>query len=158
MKRAASALCVLLLSTVTLAKDHPRITIRVVDTQTSTREHTYYIPGTNAQSSTNCDSNATAIDLGGGMASANGTSNCTTTTTPGRPASTGVRYIPQANVHAIMPDGAHITLWCQSGFRRCETLSAGAYAAELDGNSVWIFARDLDGKERKVKYRYVGGW
>lgn len=158
MKRATSALFLLLLSTIALAKDKPRITIQVVDTQTSTRERTYYVPGTNAQSRTNCDSNATAIDLGGGMASANGTTNCTTTTTPGRPASTGVRYIPQAHVHAVMPDGTHVTLWCQQGFRRCETLNTGSYVAEIDGNSVWMYGHDLSGKEHKVKYRYVGGW
>src|SRR5579863_10064140 len=69
---------------------------------------------------------------------ANGSTTCTTTSTPGTPASTGVRSIPQAHVHAIMPDRTHITLWCQSGFRHCDTLAAGYYSAEVDRNSVRI--------------------
>jgi hypothetical protein len=100
------------------AKDKPRVTIQVIDTQASSREYTYYIPGTNSHSNTNCSGNATTIDLGGGIATANITTDCTTTTTPGSPATTGVGYIPQANVHAIMPNGTHVTLWCQRGFRR----------------------------------------
>jgi hypothetical protein len=156
--RATSSLVLLLVAIAALAKDKPRITIQVVGTDTSTRQFTYYVPGTNAHSNTNCDSNATAIDIGGGMTTANGTTNCTTTTTPGSPASTGVRNIPQAHVHAIMPDGTHITLWCQSGFRRCNTLSAGYYSAQIDGNSVWMFGHDLGGQEHKIKYHYVGGW
>jgi hypothetical protein len=157
--KARLSLVFLIVATTTLpAKDKPQITIQVVDTDASTRQFTYYVPGTSAQSTTNCNGNATAIDLGGGIATANGTTNCTTTTTPGRPPSTGVRYIPEAHVHAIMPDGTHITLWCQSGFRRCNTLNAGYYTAQIDGNSVWMFGHDLGGKEHRIKYHYVGGW
>jgi hypothetical protein len=158
MRAAALSLVFLIAATAALAKDKPQITIQVIGTDTSTRQFTYYVPGTNGHADTNCNSNATAIDVGGGMTTANGTTNCTTTTTPGTPASTGVRNIPQAHVHAIMPDGTHITLWCQSGFRRCNTLNAGNYSAEIDGNSVWMFGHDLDGKEHKIKYHYVGGW
>jgi|SRR5271157_43057 len=158
MKCATSALCLLLCATASLGKDKPKIRIEVVETQSSTRQYTYYVPGTNGHSTTNCNGNATAIDLGGGVATANGTTNCTTTSTPGRPASTGVGYIPQAHVHAIMPDGTHITLWCQSGFRHCRTLNAGYYTAAIDGNSVWVYGQDLGGKEHKIKYHYVGGW
>lgn len=158
MKRSTAVLCLLLCATASQAKEKPKVRIEVVDTQSSTRQFTYYVPGTNGRSTTNCDDNATAIDLGGGVATANGTTNCTTTSTPGSPASTGVRNIPQAHVHAIMPDGTHVTLWCQSGFRHCSTLNAGYYAAEVDGNSVWVYGRDLGGKEHKVKYHYVGGW
>jgi len=140
------------------AKDTSRIEIEVVDTSTSERQFAFSVPGTAGQSSTTCDSNATAINLGGGVATANGNTNCSTTTTPGAPPRTVVRSIPQAHVHAIMPDGTQITLWCQQGFRRCSTLSAGTYSAEVDGNSVWIYGHELGGKEHKVKYHYVGGW
>ena len=140
------------------AKATSRIEIEVVDTSTSERQFTYSVPGTAGQSSTTCDSSATAINLGGGLATANGNTNCNTTTTPGAPARTVVRSIPQAHVHAIMPDGTQITLWCQQSFRRCSTLSAGTYPAEVDGNSVWVYGHELGGKEHKVKYHYVGGW
>jgi hypothetical protein len=156
--RTSLSLVFLIAVSAAIAKDKPRITIQVMDTETSTRQFTYNVPGTNAHSTTNCNGNATAIDTGGGMATANGTTNCTTTTTPGTAPSTRVREIPQAHVHAIMPNGTHITLWCQSGFRRCNTLSAGYYSAEIDGNSVWMFGHDLGGKEHKIKYHYVGGW
>jgi len=157
VKRAICFFCLLVFAANSLAKNRPRVTIQVVDTQRSTRQYPYYIPGTNAHSTTNCNSNAEAGDLGG-MATANGTTDCTTTTTPARPASTGVRYIPQAHVHAIMSDGRRITLWCQAGFRHCNTLEPGTYAAEIVGNSVWVYGHDLGGKEHKIKYRYEGGW
>jgi hypothetical protein len=57
-----------------------------------------------------------------------------------------------------MPDGTHVTLWCQRGFRKCSTLNGGYYSAEINGDSVWIFGHDLGGKEHKIKYHYVGGW
>ena len=38
------------------------------------------------------------------------------------PPSTGVRYIPQAHVHAIMPDGTHITLLVPEQVARCNTV------------------------------------
>jgi hypothetical protein len=57
-----------------------------------------------------------------------------------------------------MPDGMHITLWCQAGFRRCSTLEAGPYTAVIKGNSLWVETFRLDGKMQKVKYHFVGGW
>jgi hypothetical protein len=42
--------------------------------------------------------------------------DCQTTSTPGQPAYTSHTYIQQEYVHALMPDGQHVTLWCQSGF------------------------------------------
>jgi hypothetical protein len=158
MRRTISASCLLLLATLALAKDKPRITIQVVDSQTSVRQFAYNLPGTASNSTTNCNGSATATAPGGGVVTANGTTNCRTTTTPGAPSRAVVRSIPQAHVHAIMPDSRQITLWCQQGFRRCSTLSAGTYNAEVDGNTVWIFAHDLGGKEHKVKYHYIGGW
>lgn len=54
-----------------------------------------------------------------------------------------------------MADGTHVTLWCQVGFRQCVSLKAGSYSAEVDGNTVWMYIRDLSGKEHKVKYKAV---
>lgn len=103
------------LGTTLLAKDKLAVSIQVMDTQTSEREYTQYIPGTAAKSTTNCDSNATVYGTGAGSATANGTTNCTTTTTPGRAPSTVQRSIEQTHVRAVMPDGRHVTLWCQAG-------------------------------------------
>ena len=141
------------------AKEKPTIEIQVVDTLTSQREYTQYIPGTAGSSATNCNGNATVYGTGGGNATINGTQNCTTTTNPGRAPSTVQRSIEQTHVQALMPDGRHITLWCQQGFRRCAKLTPGSYSAELEGNSVWMKVYDLDGTTtHKIKYRFEGGW
>ena len=141
------------------AKDKPKVKIQVVATQTSERQFTQYIPGTPSASTTDCNSNATVYGTGGGTATANGTTNCTTTTTPGRAPGTVRRSIEQTHVRGIMPDGRHITLWCQQGFRRCSKLTPGTYSAELDGNTVWMQVYDLDGTTtHRVKYRFEGGW
>ena len=142
-----------------LAKDRPTLQIQVVDTQTSQREFTQYIPGTPAESTTNCDSSATVYGTGSGTARVNGTTNCTTTTTPGRAPRTVLNSIEQTHVRGIMPGGGHITLWCQQGFRRCSKLTPGSYTSELAGNSIWIQVYDLDSKTKhKIKYRFEGGW
>jgi hypothetical protein len=95
----------------------------------------------------------------GGTATANGTTNCQTTTTPGRPPSTVQRSIEQTHVRAVLPDGRHVTLWCQPGFRRCSKLEPGTYMGELDGNSVWMQVYELDGrKTHRIKYRFEGSW
>jgi len=158
MKRATSAFCFLLLATAAVGKDKPKITIQVVDTQASERQYSYVVPGTAAQSTTNCNSNATAMAIGDNMTTANGTTNCRTTTTPGRPARTVVNSIPQEHVHAIMPEGTHVTLWCQRGFRQCRYLNPGTYAAQLSGDTLWVYGHDLGGKEHKIKYHAAGGW
>jgi hypothetical protein len=159
MKPIAFVLCLVTAAANAPAKHRQTviIEIQVVDAQTSKRYYTYSMPGTAAESTTNCDTSATATDLGGTV-TANGTTNCTTTTTPGRPPQTVVGSIPQVHVRAIMPDGRHVTMWCQQKFRRCSALNAGTYAAEVRGNAVWIHGHDLDGTERRVKYLYVGGW
>lgn len=149
---------VLLSLNAALAKDKPRIAVEVVETQTTERQVTYTVPGSASHSITNCNGNATAINLGGSMATASGNSNCTTTTTPGRPPRNVVSSIEQTHVRVIMPDGRHATLWCQGGFRSCHTLEAGHYDAQVDGNTVWMYTYDLGGKEHKTKYRYEGGW
>ena len=146
-----------LLATTVVAKENRTVKIQVVDTQDSQRQFTYYIPGSPSQSTTKCNENASVYGSGN-VATVNGTENCQTTTTTGRAPSTGVRSIAQEHVHAIY-NNAHITLWCQAGFRRCSRPSPGTYDGEISGNSVWLYAYDLDGiKFHKVKYRYVGGW
>jgi hypothetical protein len=134
-----------------------QVTIQVVDAKASERHVTSYVPGTNSHSNTNCDSNATAYGTGDTV-NANGTTNCTTTTTPGTPGHTVEREIPQAHVFAVMPDGSHVTLWCQVALRHCATLSPGSYQAEVKGNVAWIHVKKLDGSDSKIKYHSVGGW
>jgi hypothetical protein len=104
------------------AESQKTLTVRVVDTEDSARQYSYFIPGTNGYSTTNCNANATAASYGG-ITTANGTGTCNTTSTPGRPATIGTGSIPQSNVHAIMANGTHVTLWCQAGFRRRAHLS-----------------------------------
>ena len=140
------------------ARDDPRAIIQVVDSRATERYFNQYIPGTAGHSSTNCNGNATVYG-GGGIATANGTTNCQTTTTPGRAPTTIQRSIEQMHVLAVMPDGRRITLWCQAGFRRCNNLLPGSYETEIKGNTVWVYTHDLDGiTEHRVKYRFVGGW
>jgi hypothetical protein len=139
------------------ASDGKEVTIQVVNTQTSARQYSYYTPGRAGTSSTNCDTTATANTLGSNT-NINGNTNCTTTSTPGTGPQRIDQSIAQAHIFATMPNGAHITLWCQAGFRRCSTLEPGPYTAEIKGNSVWIETFRLDGKMQKVKYHFVGGW
>jgi hypothetical protein len=157
MQRTKAGALFLFAVALVMAKDHPKVKIQVMGSEASERHYTQFIPGTNGRSSTNCYGNATATSVGN-TTTADGSSNCYTTTTPGRAPSSVTRSIPQVHVRAVMPDGLHVTLWCQAGFRHCENLSADLYDAELDGNSVWIYSSDLSGKSHKVKYRYVGGW
>ena len=133
------------------------IRIQVVTSKASQRQYGYTLPGTQGTSNTNCNSDATGTTLGNNT-TINGTTNCTTTTTPGTPARTVVNSIAQEHVYAVMPDDSHVTLWCQAGFRRCSYLQPGFYSAEIKGNSLFILAHDLSGKEFKVKYHAVGGW
>ncbi len=147
-----------------LAKEKPRITVQVVGTQTSERQYTYTIPGTAGTSTTNCNTNGNGSVYGttngstiNGTVDTNSTTNCTTTSQPGTPPSTHVSSIAQEHVRAIMADGTHVTLWCQAGFRRCASLQPGYYSAEVKGNTVWMYAHDLSGKEHKIKYKAVGG-
>ncbi len=145
------------------AKDKPRITIEVVNSETSQREYIRTIPGRKGTSDTNCattgTTNGTINDYGVGpiqtQSSGSANTNCTTTTTAATPPQTVTRYITQEHVSAILPDGRHVILWCQQGYRRCDDLQPGRYEAEIDGNSLFVFVHELSGKERKIKYRAV---
>jgi hypothetical protein len=149
---------ILSVSVIASAKDAPRITIQVTDSQSSVREFTRTTRGTAGTSTTSCDTNGTATGFGD-VTHVNANTNCQTTTTPGSPPRQYVQQIAQEHVLAIMPNGNHVKLWCQAGFRRCSSLQAGSYEAEVKGNSLWIFAHELiSGKERKVKYQAVGSW
>ena len=149
-------------SSVQSANTQGRIRIQVVTSESAQRDLTYADPGSPERSTTHCnsDSSASAIGLGGvATAQESGTTNCTTITRPATPPSTVViGSLRQAHVHAIMPDGTHVTLWCEKGFRDCRTLSAGFYFAEVKGNTVWMHGADLSGKEHRIKYRLAGSW
>jgi len=162
MRRLSRTLVVLCLAGAAFAKDKPRVTVQVVDTETSERQSSYVVPGTNAKSTTTCNKSASQTvygkDNGRTVREAvdtDSTSTCTTTARPATPPTTQVRSIRQENVEAIMADGTHVTLWCQAGFRQCVSLKAGNYSAEVDGNTVWMYIRDLSGKEPKIKYKAV---
>ena len=150
-------------SNAAFAKDKPKITIEVVNSETSQRQYTYTTPGRNGASQTNCNTNGTThgtvTDYGVGPtqinANTNANTNCTTTTTPSTPPQTNVRSITQEHVSAILPDGRQVTLWCQEGFRHCDNLLPGKYEAEIDGNALFVFVHDLSGKEHKIKYKAV---
>lgn len=145
------------------AKDKPRITIQVVNSEATQRQYTYTTPGRKGTAQTDCATNGTtngAInDYGVGPiqtnSNTNANTNCTTTTTAATAPQTHVRSITQEHVSAILPDGRHVILWCQEGYRRCDDLQHGSYEAEVDGNSLFVFVHELSGKERKIKYRAV---
>jgi hypothetical protein len=164
MSRISAALIVLILATPVLAKDKPRITVQVVGTETGSRQFAYTTPGTAGTSTTNCTASGNGSVYGttygnavNGTVDTNSTTNCTTTNRPGTPPTTVVGSVAQEHVRAIMADGTHVTLWCQAGFRQCASLRPGYYSAEVKGNTVWMFAHDLSGKEHKIKYKAVGG-
>jgi len=150
-------------SSAAFAKDKPRITIEVINSEVSQKQYTYTTPGRKGTSETNCNTNGTTNgtinDYGVGPIQTNSTgnanTNCTTTTAAATPPRTYVRSITQEQVSAILPDGRQVTLWCQAGFRRCDDLRPGKYEAEIDGNSLFVFVHELSGKEHKIKYKAV---
>jgi len=136
------------------AKEKPKITIRVVETQASDRHFNYEVAGTPEKSTTNCRDNSgygSVITGGPGIV-------CNTTTTPATASHKDTISVAQANVLAVFPGDKHVTLWCQYGFRKCVDLEKGSYGAEVDGETVWVFVPDLSGKITKIKYRHNGGW
>ena len=156
MKKTLLLTLLLLSSAALFAKDKGDvITIQVLSTDAWNRASTIHHRGTNGTASTNCDTNGSASDPAGtGTASVNATTNCTTTTTPGTPAYTTTRNIQQETVHAVLPDGHQVTLWCQKGWRACMSLPEGPYKAQVDGGStLWILVPQLDKTEKRVKYR-----
>ena len=146
----------LLLSSAALfAKDKGEvITIQVLSTDDWNRTITIHHRGTDGTASTNCDTNGSVSDPAGtGTASVNATTNCTTTSTPGTPAYTTTRNIQQETVHAVLPDGRQVSLWCQKQWRACMSLPEGSYKAQIDGGrTLWVFVPQLDKSEKRIKY------
>jgi hypothetical protein len=149
-------------ATSAFAKDGLQVKIQVVGTQTSTRQFTYSVPGTNATSNTHCSGSASGSTNGSygngtynSNGSASGTSDCSTTSNPGTAPTTRTGSIAQDNVHAILPGGRHVDLWCQNGFRKCVALQPGYYDAEIKGDVIWVSAYKLDHSVEKVKYHAV---
>jgi hypothetical protein len=146
------------------AKDKPTFRIQVVGTDAWQRDVSIYHPATNSTSSTNCDTNGTVDDNTYGNTtngSLNAQTNCTTTTKPGSPAYVSHGNIQQESVHAIFPNGRHVTLWCQAGFRKCDNLAAGTYEAEPDGDEavrIYVYSPVSHKLMGKVKYRVAGFW
>ena len=144
------------------AKDKPTIKIRVVETQSSIQETTRQIPGKAEEATTKCVTQPPVgpgqLDPGIILGTPGGTTTCKTTTTPAVAPRDRVISTEQENVFAVMPDGKHITIWCQRGFRRCASLDAGTYVAQVDGDTVLMQVPDLSGKMQKIKYRYAGRW
>ena len=154
--RRSVLLIFLLLGLPLSAKDKGAIiNVQVLSTEAWTRTVAIHHPGTDGSAKTDCSTNGSASDPGGtGTATINASTNCTTTTTPGTAPYTTTRAIQQETVHAVLPDGRQVTLWCQKGWRDCRNLSEGTYKAQIEGSSVlWIFVPQLDNSEKKVKYK-----
>lgn len=153
MKRISLFLAVLVFACSAGAKEKPAIRVEVVRTDIGESDFVYTSPGTPARATTDCNTNPT---VSGGS-----TTNCTTVSQSGTPPTSVAIPIHEAYVRAIMPDGAHVTLWCQAGFRFCVPLRPGFYHAEVDakGKTLWLEAYNrLTGKSRKIKYRVLSGW
>lgn len=161
MRGRALLSTILLCSVGVFAGEKPRINIQVVGTEDGQRQYTYTVAGTPAQTTTSCNTDANKTEYNTrnvSDTSISGNTTCTTTSQPATPPTTQVRSVKQEDVHAVMPKGEHVTLWCQAGLRRCDSLPAGSYSAEVKGNTVWIYVADLDGTEHKVKYKAAGTW
>lgn len=149
-------LLILLIAFPLLAKDKgATINIQVLSTEAWTRTVTINHRGRAGTSNTHCNTNGSTSDPAGtGTATINANTNCTTETQPGTAPHTTTREIQQETVHAVLPDGRQVTLWCQRGLRDCRNLPEGTYKAQVEGSSVlWIFVPQLDNTEKKIKYR-----
>jgi hypothetical protein len=161
MKKLISVVVILGVSCLpVLGKDKPKITIQVVDSNNWQRQFDVHHGGTASQ--TNCDTNGNTngtITDSSVYATTNATTNCTTK--PGSPAYTTHGYIAQNTTHAIMPDGTHVMLWCQAGFRKCSNLAPGTYQAEADGDNalrVYVYSLVTHKPQGKLKYHVTGTW
>jgi hypothetical protein len=80
--------------------------------------------------------------------------------------------VTAVSVHAIFPDGEHVSLWCSNWERHCLVLKPGTYEAEVGEKDVWIHVGDSKVKfgdsgsgspeagkhPRKIKYKVSGNW
>ncbi len=163
MRKIACAVLMMVCSIAVFAKEKETIQIEVVGSQAWQRDVPIHHAATNGTANTDCNSNGNvnAATYGDNTyGSINSTTNCTTTTTPGRPAYTDHYAIQQESVHAIV-NGQRVTLWCQVGFRKCADLAAGTYTAEVDGDkALKIYVYSLTSRKLmgKMKYRVAGSW
>jgi hypothetical protein len=164
MKLLSALIVFAILPLVALAKDPPPIfQLEVVGTDAWQRDLEIHHAATSGTSDTNCNTNGNVNETTYGNTTngnVNATTNCTTTSTPGTPAYTTHRAIQQETVHAIL-NGQHVTLWCQSGFRKCANLNPGTYTAEADGDKavrIYVYSLISHKLMGKMKYRLVGGW
>ncbi len=143
-----------------LGKDKPTIIIQVVDSSAWQRQ--VDIPHAGTASQTNCDTNGNTngtITDSSVYATTNSTTNCRTT--PGSPAYISHGSIAQNTTRAIMPDGTHVLLWCQRGYRKCSNLVPGSYQAEADGDNalrVYTYSLVTHKPQGKIKYHVTGTW
>lgn len=133
------------------AKDKQVITIQVLRSRTTYDTRNYVIPGTPATSDTQCQSSG-RYDPNTG--SANGTTNCQTTTSPATEPETATtrRFVLQTNI--VMPDGTHRLLMCHQGEYHCRLLIPGTFEAELKGNGKYLSVFVLNEKGKRTKNRY----
>lgn len=152
-----------LLATAATAKEHPKIRIEVLSAKSAQRQFTYTTPGRAGTSTTNCNSNGSgtinATTYGNntyGNVNTDTQTNCNTTTTAATPPTAHTSTIQQEYISAVLPNGSHLTLWCQAGFRKCYELQPGFYDAEVTGGSTLeVIVVDLQGKQHRIKYRSV---
>lgn len=166
--RLIVVLLVTLSATAFAKKEKSVITVEVVGTDASVRDIPIHHAATNGSATTNCNSNGTVNGTAttyGNTTNVYGTSttdtSCQTSVQPGRPAYTSHAYIQQQYVHAILPDGQHVMLWCQAGFRKCANLAAGRYEAEVDGDKalrLYVYSLVSHKLMGKMKYRVAGTW
>lgn len=152
--------CLFLTSGV-IAKEKPKIAIRVVSAEIVQQEYVATTAAVAGTSSTGCRTSKT---LGDAIATGIpvGTTQCETESTPGKPAEKVLQSLPETHVRVILPnadDGKKVILWCRKDIlSRCEVPAAGVFRAEVSGNTVWIYVPDLEGKEHKIRYDYLGTW
>src|SRR5712675_1145429 len=102
--RLFTSLMILCFAGAALAKDKPRVTVQVVDDQTSARESTYTVAGTPAVSKTTCNASKNQTVYGKdngstvkGTVDTNSASTCTTVAQPATLPTTKVYSIRQEN-------------------------------------------------------------
>jgi hypothetical protein len=145
------------LAVVASGENKARIKVQVIETMRSEYQRSAVVPGTASTTTTDCNITATVFGSPG-IASANGHADCNSTSTPGRHAAVITVPVEWAEVHVRMPDNRRISVHCQPVFRACWDLDPGLYEADIHGNALLIFAHDLEGKERGIKFSVVGTW
>jgi hypothetical protein len=147
-------LALLLVTVPCLASDPVSMKIQVVDTSVTETQSNTGVSGYAGHSSTRCDN-----PVGyGNSSSSRPSTNCSNTGISAGAGHSADKSILQINVHAVLPDGTHVTLWCQTSLRHCSALSPGEYVADVKGNDAWIHLPKMDGSADKIKYRSIGGW